>query len=442
MDSSLDAPLVVDAVPPARTHGSAWFVTLAPIVLGIALRFGFAAIAPLAPQWDGVIYVRAAEQLAAGDGYTQRILDPEAPPTATAFYPVGFPALLAGLRLIGLGLRADLFVQALASSLTLVLTASLARRVAGPKIARVASWWAATSPGSVLLVGTWLAEPFVALGMVTAMHFALAPRARTSRWSMAAAGATLGLTAYLRATPLLVAPVVAAMVGMERRGGPKVAARYILITSLAALVPLVPWVARNIRALDSPVLVSTNGGSNLLIGTYGDGSFREIERPQRCGAFADEVALDRCRSAVAVARIAQRPWSRLARGAGKLWHTFGHDSASAQHYALATRSVGRAALDPMLLLGIARFHWMMLASFASVGFLARILRRPSRASAVLVAPVVALGALHCTYLGGDRYHAAVVPMLAILAAESCALALALHDLRPEPDTGAQDGRGV
>ncbi|HEY2735829.1 MAG TPA: hypothetical protein VGI70_17650, partial [Polyangiales bacterium] len=53
-------------------------------LLGSLLRVVCVGYLHAEPAWDGKIYERAAEQLAHGDGYTQRILDPSAPARATA----------------------------------------------------------------------------------------------------------------------------------------------------------------------------------------------------------------------------------------------------------------------------------------------------------------------------------------------------------------------
>src|SRR6201999_3615689 len=119
----------------------------------------------VAPSWDGVIYVRAAQQLAAGEGYTLRILSETNAPLPTAFYPVGFPAVLAGVRLLGGGLRADRWLQVAASSALVPLAYFFARRARHRRAGRAAAWAAALWPAGIFLSSTWLAEPVFALGV-------------------------------------------------------------------------------------------------------------------------------------------------------------------------------------------------------------------------------------------------------------------------------------
>lgn len=391
-----------------------------PVAVGSLLRLAFAMVAPLAPQWDGEIYVRGARLLASGESYSQRILDAGAPDLPTAFYPVGLPALLSVVRRLGGGLREDLLLQALAGSASLYLLAELATRLVGARIARNAVWLYALAPGAILLTGTWLAEPWVTFGLLAGLVLATRLAPRRPHLAAIALGLGMGVTAYLRATPLVVAPLVAFGIGWSRKRSLRHGAALATIACACSLVPLMPWAARNLRELHAPVLVSTNGGVNLLIGTVGDGSYQDVARPARCGETAPEVELDRCRAEVAEHRILRHPIAWGVRGISKLWHTFGHESAPSQHLALANRATGQRRLDPWLLSGLARMHWFLMAGFALFGALARSTRRATRAHAALFGPVLALALLHFVYLGGDRYHAPVAPLLAILAAEALA----------------------
>ena len=109
--SSLTAFYLVD-------HRSAVTRDLAgPIAVAFVLRL-LLLLVPVAPAWDGTIYERGGVQIAAGEGYTVRIFDPNSKPHATAFYPVGYPAVVAAIRRIGGGRFADRIFQ---SSATLLL---------------------------------------------------------------------------------------------------------------------------------------------------------------------------------------------------------------------------------------------------------------------------------------------------------------------------------
>ena len=401
-----------------------WWRELAlPLAVALALRLSLLALVAVVPAWDGVIYVRAAQQLAAGQGYTLRILDETNRALPTAFYPVGFPALLAAVRLAGGSLLADRLLQIGACSALVPVAYLLARRSRHRRAGRAAAWAAALWPGGVFLSATWLAEPIFALGIGLAL-LPLAYAHRRHRYlALFVAALGLGLTAYVRASSLPMAALLGAMVGYAwfARFGPRlrvVAALALgLAVTAAACVPLIPWALRNERVLGAPVLVSTNGGVNLLLGTRGDGGFAPIDADEECKtAPLREVERDRCYAQQAKTVIRQAPIDWLARSLLKLVHTYGHESATAQCFgegvvgSEATRETWK-----LLALGLSRLGWLVLLCAAIAGGSSMLKRGTPICRAVLLAPIAALAALHMVYLGGDRYHPAVAPMVLALA---------------------------
>lgn len=379
-------------------------------------------LVPATPAWDGVIYVRAAEQLARGEGYTQRILHEANAPRPTAFYPVGFPAVLAGVRLLGGGLRGDRWLQVFASSALVPIAYLLARRARHRRAGRAAAWAAALWPAGIFLSSTWLAEPVFALGVgLSLLPYAYARR-RQLPYALALAALGLGLTAYLRASSL---PMVA-LIGLAAGDRPRLslprraltAGLAALALTLVAVVPLTPWAYRNWRLLGAPVLVSTNGGVNLLLGTRGEGGFVSLDAKEPCKSDPlREVERDRCYARRARAAILSEPLSWTARGLIKFAHTFGHESAMAQCFGEGLVSLSDEARRAWRLwaLGLCRVGYLPLLAAAIAGGLQIARRGSRRMRAILFAPPLALALLHTVYIGGDRYHAAVAPMLIALA---------------------------
>lgn len=380
------------------------------------------------PVWDGVIYARGADFIAHGLGYTRTAIDPDEPAEATAFYPVGFSAMLAPLRWLRAGRSLDLIAQSVAGALLVLAGGLLGRRAGGPRVGRRAAWLIALWPGGVLLSASWLSEPFFALFVAAAALVVAYARRRSTLRATALAAMILGLGAYVRPTaiPILVACALGLSLFAVARA--PAAGRWLarsraaclhLAASAAIVVALLsPWIARNARLLDGPALVSTNGGANLLIGTSNEGSFARIPEEIDCSASLPEVARDRCRAHAAMDRIAAAPLDWVARGVLKLVHTFGHESAPAQAWGVATERTGAAGEGAALwALAIDRAWWIVFFAGALAG--AVILRRTRPRSSIeiaIFAPVLGLAALHFVFLGGDRYHAPLVPLLAVLAA--------------------------
>lgn len=89
----------------------------APFAFALLLRLGLALAIPVRPVWDGAIYAESAAAIARGLGYTRAGIDAAHGADPSAFYPVGFPATLALLRLLGAGDAVELIVQSLAGAL-------------------------------------------------------------------------------------------------------------------------------------------------------------------------------------------------------------------------------------------------------------------------------------------------------------------------------------
>jgi 4-amino-4-deoxy-L-arabinose transferase-like glycosyltransferase len=399
-----------------------WHDLAAPLAVALALRGALLAV-PAAPSWDGVIYVRAAEQLAAGVGYTLRILSEGNQASPTAFYPVGFPALLAAVRWLGGGLLADRWLQMFASLGIVPISFLFARRAYSSAAGRAAAWAAALWPGGIFLSATWLAEPVFALGVGLALLPLAYARRRHRPRALLIAALGLGCIAYLRSSSLPMATLLGTALGYcwaARLAWPRrvlaAAALAVALTALAC-IPLAPWAWRNQRLLGAPVLVSTNGGVNLLLGARGDGSFATIAADEECKRSPlREVARDDCYKRRAIALIAHEPFTWLARAVLKLVHTYGHESAAAQCFGEGLQlPAERANAWRLWALGLCRLSWVALLVAAAAG--ANVVARRSGAtmSSILFAPMLALAGLHSVYLGGDRYHAAVAPMFLALA---------------------------
>ena len=398
-----------------------------PLLIALGVRF-LLLFLRAEPSWDGVIYARAAVQLARGEGYTLCILAEGNTPVPTAFYPVGFPAVLSVVRMLGGGYFADRLLQTAATTLLVPLSYLFARRLGGRATGVSAAFIAALWPGGILLSATWLAEPVFALGVGTALLPLLYARRRTRTRAVVLAGLGLGVMAYVRPSSLPIACSVGLSLGYVwlRRRRPMTralgACAGAALFAALACVPLAPWALRNQRALGAPVLVSTNGGVNLLIGALGDGSFSSIDPNDPCKkAPLREAERDRCYARRARQMIAADPVAWVGRSLVKLAHTFGHDSAPAQCLSEGFRgSPGARNTVRLWSLGLCRLSWLLLLSAALTGT-AKLIRRPlSSVTALLLAPIVAIASLHMVYLGGDRYHAAVAPMLSALAGSAVA----------------------
>jgi 4-amino-4-deoxy-L-arabinose transferase-like glycosyltransferase len=385
-----------------------------PLAVSLALTFFVRLIVvaalPVEPRWDGYFYARLAHHVATGIGYYDKASD-VLPPGPTAFYPVGYPAAMAAaLRLAGDPTIAAQMVNLAASLIASVAVVLVAHRARGPRVALVAGCLHALYPGLALWSTAAMTETLNGALLVLAVACALVPESPRARALGALfAGVSLGLATLVRPPSILWTPLA----GLAR--GDRL--RALALCALGVALTVLPWTARNCRVMDGCALVSTNGGSNLLIGTFPDarGGYRRPTVEDGCRDVAGEVHRDRCWSRVALARIGENPAQWLALGARKFAVTFlgEHDPVS---YVRSSRAVSARHPLPVFATLVCTVAWWALAVFAWRG--GRLLMAsgdPSLAGWTLGGALTVV-LTHVTFLGADRYHLVLVPTLCPAAA--------------------------
>jgi 4-amino-4-deoxy-L-arabinose transferase-like glycosyltransferase len=426
------------------------------------------------PAWDGQYYDFGARRIADGMGYSDDLtVAGHLVWHPWCHYPVGYSAALALFyRLFGARQAVAGVANALIGAALAVVTWALARHALSTARARIAGLLVALHPGLILYAALVMSEPLAALLTLLAFWAAV----RRSGWRGLVAGALLlGIAALVRPQALLCAPLLACVVparsGQSRTvASPPVRLRRLAAAAVAcalALVPVLPWTARNCRVMDGCALVSTNAGWNLAIGAFprATGRFETLKSTDGCREVTGQVQQDRCWLAYGLAQIRARPWHWIALVPAKLGFTFDHESFAVEYlhqarpadWPEAKRQAGR---------DVTTFAHRLLLAAAALGCIAFPPKRPGRAAAVqgalltlagvllaaaftgdapsfwplalfvaivpwlplpgrpewppaLILPVVLLGSTlvtHAVFFGEDRYHIVVTPVLALLAA--------------------------
>jgi 4-amino-4-deoxy-L-arabinose transferase-like glycosyltransferase len=418
------------------------------------------------PVWDGHYYDFGARRIAAGLGYS----DDRAVAGGLAWhpwchYPVGYSGFLALFyRLLG----AHHAVAAVANSLTgaalAVVTWALAGHMLSTWRARAAGLLVALHPGLILYAALVMTEPLAAL--LTLAAFWLAVRDARPVRGLVLGALMLGVAALVRPQALLCAPFLGGLVATRWRQRAVAAVGALAL----ALLPVLPWTARNCRVMDGCALVSTNAGWNLAIGAFprATGRFETLHASDGCRDVTGQVEQDRCWLHYGLAEIAARPWRWLALAPVKLGFTFDHESFAVEYlhearpeaWPEATRERAREAttLAHRLLLAVAALgavafpltrsrrdaraiatqgvllaiavglavlglssdspvFWPLAIFAATVPWLPLPGRPGSPPALLLGVALLATTALtHAVFFGEDRYHMVVTPVLALLAA--------------------------
>ncbi len=446
----------------ANLFGALLFVIALAPRLYVALAWAGEAV------WDGHYYDFGARRIAEGAGYSDdRVIDGVTTWHPWCHYPVGYSAYLAAFyRLFGASMHVAAVVNACTGAALAVVTWLLARQAFGPRRALFAGALVALHPGLILYSALVMTEPLAAL--LTLGAFWIAVRDARPMRGVVLGALVLGVAALVRPQALLCVPFLA-LIPVVRRGDARVSWKRLGLIALAscaiALVPVLPWTARNCRVMDGCALVSTNGGWNLAIGSFAraTGRFETLRSSDGCRDVTGQVQQDRCWFSFGIAQIRENPARWLSLVPKKLGFTFDHESFAVEYLhearpaawpdarraamrdltstfhrvlvcaaalgcvAFLLRGLGAAVQGGLLaIVGILFFSAVSSpsATFWPLVLIAAIvpwLPLPGRASwpPALLLPVALLGTTmvtHAVFFGEDRYHMVVTPVLCILAA--------------------------
>jgi 4-amino-4-deoxy-L-arabinose transferase-like glycosyltransferase len=306
-----------------------------------ALLFAVAAIPRLyvarvwsgEPVWDGHYYDFGARRIAQGFGYSDDLsIGGVVQWHPWCHYPVGYSAFLAFFyRVFGDGARVAATVDALTGAALAWVTWKLAACALSEGRARIAGLLVALHPGLILYAGLEMSEPLAALATLTA--FWLAVRDPRPLRGVLVGALVLGASALVRPQALLCVPFLGLLIPTWFGVRP---GRRLLVAVLAcavALVPVLPWTARNCRVMDGCALVSTNAGWNLAIGAFprATGRFETLRSSDGCRDVTGQVQQDRCWFAYGLEQIRATPARWLSLIPTKLGYTFDHESFAVEY---------------------------------------------------------------------------------------------------------------
>jgi 4-amino-4-deoxy-L-arabinose transferase-like glycosyltransferase len=467
-------------------------------VVALVLRLYAAGTLAGEPVWDGHYYDFGARHIASGFGYADEVMRDGHPVWHPwCHYPVGYSGFLAAFyMLFGTGHAVAHFANALVGALLALVTYLLAREALSPRRAMVAGALVAFHPGLVLYGALLMTEPLSALLVLGAFYVALRVARSGRPFAGIAAGAlVMGLAALVRPQALLCAPFLVAALP---RAGAGVATRArdvwrqralgLAVACGVALVPVLPWTARNCRVMDGCALVSTNAGWNLAIGSFprATGRFETLRSDDGCREVTGQVQQDRCWLEYGLANIKRAPGRWLALVPAKLAFTFDHESFAVE-YLREARPAAWPEERRVAVRGLLTSVHRIFVAASALGFVALALRGDKRARRVQVAllaalavasyaafaagtptfwPIVLVACLlpwlplpgrpqahpallmsvslvattalaHAIFFGEDRYHMVATPVLCLLAAAALRAPAPLHRHVAE-DAGEHD----
>lgn len=228
-------------------------------VVSVLVRLPWVIFVRHGVVWDSTFYYYAAKSIAGGHGYS--ILG-----HPTAFFPVGWPAFLAGIFVVtGPSVEAIMVANLVLWSITAGLVYLLGRRMGGRAVGIVASLIVATSPVLTMYVMRAYSEALFIPLLLLVCLLLTARREAPTLGVAALAGICLGLAILVRSTaaplPFLL------LLWLLARNGLRESWRSAVAFCAVSCLVVLPWLVRNEIVMHS-FTTSTNGGYTLWIGDH------------------------------------------------------------------------------------------------------------------------------------------------------------------------------
>jgi len=392
---------------------------------------------------DAYWYWYYGQEIAAGRGY----VNPDSG-MATAYYPVGFPAILAVLFWVTLHtpipdnlLALTFLFQAAISVATVWLVFFIGQRLFGTTVGLVAAAVYAVFPNVVYQVATIQVETtfvfltMAALAVVVGHDWSLGPPG----WRrLAAFGVVLAAAFYVRPFSIwlvagLLLAVVATGAGWRR-------------AVLAASIPLaivgvatVPWAVRNYARLDTLVVSSTNLGDTLCIdrSMHATGGFQWATHEGCADSRLPEAERYRASTRKAISFVVHHPDRELLQIYRRGRHMFANDLDG-------ILAVDTLSGTPFLTDGeyrafgrLANGYFYAVVGVGVVGLL-WLRKAPVALRRLFLSGLLPLFVIPLLLWGNTRFHVPLLPFLSVLAAVTlCRAVGAIHEWRR-----AREGGGV
>jgi len=392
------------------------------MLFGIVLRVLVATLLPVEPASDYAWYVARAREIAAGLGYQEG-------GWPTAYWPVGWPAILAGgYLLFGSMTLAIITLNSLAALATMYLILWFGRQVAGSeRIGRIALVAYAVYPNHIAYTGLAATEiVYTALAMGA---FALLIRGRSRFWLLVASGLIFGIATLVKPQTIAFPFGAAIALALVYRSYSWIATvRAGLIVYVALLLVVLPWTYRNFVVFGVPVLVSTNGGTALLLGANDQLTGDHFEY-QRTPVFTElgipwedrvarQVELNKRQKESAAEWIKENTASYIGWMPKKILMVWIKDTdgfwSYDNSYPHATLAVRGFQVINQLFYAVTLILALGCAWFAFIG----LLRREEKAArlGLLFCMPIFVSLLAAVFTGQIRYHFSSMPFLFIAAA--------------------------
>ncbi len=425
-------PIALPRISIAITGTHVWLggIFLVGLVLRLIWVF-YTDTLPLGgdPSW----YFGVARNLFEGRGYVaDHLVYTETPivDTPTAFWPPAYPVTLAAMwKITGFSLMSAKILNATLGALTIVFLYLLGTAIFHRKVGLTSAALFAVFPNAIAWLPLLFPEAMFILIFVMTLWVLVGVTPATKRGTLLIAGGVgmlVGLTALTRGQGLVLAPV--ATLFWLSRDGWRPAARQSLVLVLGASLLVAPWTIRNWVVLDSPILISSNGGVSLRTGHAPDstGTSMWTSDPVRDSNgdlfYAEQSAYDpdwevvgyRVWTRRAINYALTHPMREVELTRYKIYHLYRSDSGVIPWLTtLGVTPIEPNWLQDNLWVVFDASYYSVL--FAALAFMPLWLVRGGPNKQLLVNVLVVWTLFHIAFNGEPRYHVPLYPIFALSA---------------------------
>jgi 4-amino-4-deoxy-L-arabinose transferase-like glycosyltransferase len=404
-------------------HSAGFLLMIAALFL--APRIGWMLAVDAAPMSDQLWYFERAVGLLNGEGYAVQ-------GQPTAFWPVGYPAFLAGLfAVFGPDIEAAKAANLVLSAVAMAFVYRISRRASGSDAAaKAALVLTALYPTLIFYTELLYSELLFMALMLAGIDLLLGADEWRRRWiAVAAAGFCFGLASLVKTQGLLLPGMLAGGALVLRRIGFRQAVLTGLIAYAACLAVIAPWTMRNWAVLGQPVLISTNGGFNLYMGNnpwnrWGGYMWpapseflAATENLNILKAIPNETALNAKLNRLALDYIRDEPADAAKRIPYKLYQFFRFDPLPLTQAEIGAKRNGQdvhalvTAMAPIAEI----WHWAMMWSAFLFPMLFWLARRPAEAALAGFVPVAYFASITAVFFGEARFNLPLLPLYPVIA---------------------------
>jgi 4-amino-4-deoxy-L-arabinose transferase-like glycosyltransferase len=417
------------------------------VAVGFALRLAWALYARAEPPVDWFLsgdqfsYYHYGSEIARGRGYISYITG-----QATAYYPIGYPALLGALYFVVLHtpipdnlLFATALFHVVLSTASVALVFVVGRAVASTRVGLLAAALLAVFPNIIYQVATvQLETTFIFLVLATmaviVTHDWSARPPGTAR--LLAFGATLGIAVLVRPFAAVLLVGLAGALLAVHAGGRRTLAALALPLGVVVLLS-VPWTLRNAAHMHAFIPSSTNMGDTLCIDRNLDatGGFRFADHDGCVDPGLPEVPRNSGNTKKAIHFVLDHPGREALQIVRRARFMFRDDHDGI----LAVQTLGGGAFLSERVVDVAEpvadwyFYVVLALAVAGLPAFARRDRRPARL--IVLSGLVGLLVIPLLLWGNPRFHLPLAPFIVLSAALALDAAWRWRPGRRGPDAG-------